>query len=355
MTVSQPIRVVQTDAKSHGAVFQPSKVRAVWRFTNCPADIDNVNEFAQQLADFLILKPGCIGKKLYPAPVPIGGIVIDSDLPADRLTLGTAAVGYEVSFYAAARVPGSNTVWEVSAELKLLEAIPTRGHTLVTKTTRQRSAQAWRANPFVSGSPDSGIFYGGGDPGADPPVPDAPVALSCSEVAGLRVDINGQPVTLLLDQHVMTISFVVRAPYTDPGTSTITTSDAWTYWTTGNGASMVGNRNNAPFFGWPSYSLLVDSVDLQQIEDTTFHRVNVTMVFDEWWHLEQVPATLNGAMPPMIPACAEGETTLIFQTDKALWLNTFLRYSDFNAMMNYVPIDSREYIEDAMTLVGTVP
>lgn len=345
MSVSQPIRLVESDSKTHGAVFQPSRVRAVWRLTNCPANLADVDAFETQLADYLTLKPGTIGKALYPAPAPIGGFAIEADLPADRLAASDPEVGYELSSFRSSRVPGTNTAWEVVADLKLLEAIPNRGHALVTKSTRQRSAQAWRANPFSAGSPDTGLFWSG----------TAPVALSCSEIAGLRVDINGQPISLLLDQHVMTISFVVRAPYVDPGTNTITTTAAWTYWTTGDGASFLGNRNSEAFFGWPAYSLLVDAVDIQQIEDTTFHRVNITMVHDEWWHLEQVPATLNGAMPPMIPACAEGEATLIFQTDKALWLNPFLRYSDFNAMIPYIPYDSRDYIEDSMTLVGTVP
>ena len=359
MTISEPNRLLPTDAKTHGMLFQPSRVRAVWRLTDCPGAgqnyVDDVADFESQLADYLILQPGCVGRALYPAPVPAVGAAIETDFAADRLSLADSKLAYEVSSFSSSRVPGSRSVWEVAAELKFLEAIPDRGHALVTKTTRQRTAQAWRSNPFVDGSPDSTIFYGGGDPGADPPVPDSPVALSCSEIGGLRVDINGQPLSLLLDQHVMTISFVVRAPYVEPRTDTITTTDAWTYWTNGDGASMVGNRNSEEFYGWPAYSLLVDSVDLQQIEDTTFHRVNVTMVHDQWWHLEQVPATLNGAMPPMIPACSEGDATLIFQTNKALWLNPYLIYSDFTAMMNYVPIDSRQYIEDSVTLTGDVP
>lgn len=351
MTVSEPNRLLPTDAKTHGMVFQPSRVRAVWRLTDCPAEgqdyVDDVDAFESQLGDFLVLQPGCVGRALYPAPVPGTGLAIETDSSAARLSTTESELAYEVSSFSSSRVPGSRSVWEVVAELKFLEAIPDRGHTLVTKTTRQRTAQAWRSNPFVDGSPDTTIFYGGD--------PLGPVALSCSEIGGLRVDVNGQPMSLLLDQHVMTISFVVRAPFVEPVTNTITTSGAWTYWTTGDGASMVGNRNNETFFGWPAYSLLVDAVDLQQIEDTTFHRVNVTMVHDQWWHLEQIPATLNGAMPPMIPACEEGDATLVFQTNKALWINPYLIYSDFSQMMNYVPIDSRQYIEDSVTLTGAVP
>ena len=351
MTVSAPNRLLPTDAKTHGMVFQPSRVRAVWRLTDCPGAnqnyVSDVDDFESQLADYLVLQPGCVGRALYPAPVPGGGAAIETDYSADRLSLGDPKLAYEVSSFSSSRVPGSRSVWEVSAELKFLEAIPDRGHALVTKTTRQRTAQAWRSNPFVDGSPGTEIFYGGD--------PAGPVALSCSEVGGLRVDVNGQPMSLALDQHVMTISFVVRAPFVEPVSNTITTTDAWTYWTNGGGASMVGNRNSEEFYGWPAYSLLVDSVDLQQIEDTTFHRVNVTMVHDQWWHLEQVPATLNGAMPPMIPACEEGDATLIFQTNKTLWINPYLIYSDFTAMMNYVPIDSRQYIEDSVTLTGAVP
>lgn len=333
-------------------VFQPSRVRAVWRLTDCPTSgqdyVDDVDDFESQLADYLVLNPGCVGRALYPAPVPSGGAPIETDFSADRLSLTDSKLAYEVSSFSSSRVPGSRSVWEVVAELKLLEAIPDRGHALVTKTTRQRTAQAWRSNPFIDGSPEPYIFYGGNpDPG--------PIALSCTEIGGIRVDVNGQPMSLLLDQHVMTISFVVRAPFVEPVSNTITTTDAWTYWTTGAGASMVGNRNSDGFFGWPAYSLLVDAVDLEQIEDTTFHRVNVTMVHDQWWHLEQVPATLNGAMPPLIPACEDGDGTLVFQTNKSLWLNPYLIYSDFTAMMNYVPIDSRQYIEDSVTLDGPIP
>ena len=340
MTITTPVRIYPSDGKKNGGLFEPSTVRAVWRTTDCDQSITSRANFLTQWVDYYTLRSGSVGKDLTaPPPAPVGGIFIESGLPANRLSASDPEVGYEVIRWDVNRVPNSRTVWEVSAELQLLEAIPGRGHTIVTKTTRTRTAQAWRANPFAAGSPDAGQFINGTDP----------VAIDCSPIGGLRVDINGQPLQVVIDQHVMTISFVIRAPYYDPVTGTTTIPTEWTYFATGDGASMIGNRNDAVFFGWPAYSLVMEDLSTTQIGQTTFHRVDMTLVHDEWWHLEQFPVTLNGSLPPTVPACDGGETTLLFQTENTLWVNPYLRYSDFNDMMDYVPFDSRDYIEDAIT------
>jgi hypothetical protein len=342
MTITTPVRIYPSDGKKNGGLFEPSTVRAVWRTTDCDESITSRANFLVQWVDYYNLRSGAVGKDLVTSPAPAGGAFIESGLPANRLSAADPVVGYEVIRWDVNRVPDSRTVWEVSAELQLLEAIPGRGHTVVTATTRSRTAQAWRTNCFEDPPPSNLIFTDGTDP----------IAISCEEADGIRVDINGQPMQINLDQRVFTISFVIRAPYYDPSTDTTTTPTEWAYFSGGIGASMVGNRNNATFFGWPAYSLLLEELSTSQIGQTTFHQVTMKMVYDEWWHLEQAPATINGSMPPNVAACTADGKTILFQTEKTLWVNTHLRYSDFNDLLDYIPFDSRDYIEDAMTITA---
>jgi hypothetical protein len=354
MTISEPIRVHPSDNIQYGAVFEPTTATGVWRFTDCDEDpLSNVFEFQGAWQNYFKFVPGLVGAELdtstslwsYPYRL----------IPANSLT-GSGLVGFECISIQGGRVFGTDRVWELRAEFQLVAAYGGRGHTEVTKTVRSRTAQAWRANPWAESSPLPEMFGGLADP-ADPDSFE-PISISCTEVGGQRVDVNGQPMQINIDQHVMTVSFVIRAPYYDvdtAGVGSIVVPEEWEYWTTGEGASMIGNRNGSLFFGWPSYSLVMESLNITKIGKTTFHRVDLVFVHDEWWHLEQAPATVVGSMPPIIPACVEGGETILFQTNVTLWVNPYLRYSDFNDFMDYVPYDSRSYIEDAITLTGSVP
>ena len=45
----------------------------------------------------------------------------------------------------------------------------------------------------------------------------------------------------------------------------------------------------------------------------------------------------------------------VFQTKDTLWVNPYVVYSDFNAMVPHIPIDSRTYLQSAAGLTGGVP
>jgi hypothetical protein len=336
MTISTPKRLFRSDSQNLPGLFEPTTVEAVWRVEACSLSPDTRAQFLNDWADFYYTK---VGQEAVVMSAPFPGI--EEGIPANRLATDAAAVPYETVAFDLRRVTDSSKVWEVTAKLQLLEAIPARGHAMAIKTVRTRSAQAWRADPFASASPDPSRWV---DDDSDP------VALDCTTMGGLRIDVNGQPVTVLIDQHVTTISFVIRAPYYDPDASAVVTPSEWTYWTTGSGAKMVNNRNDEAFWSWPAYSLVLESIQITQIGSTTFHRVDVTMVHDQWWHLDQLPVTFNGAQPPTVSVC-EGK---IFQTRDALWLNPYVRYSDFNDFIPYIPIDSRTYLQDAAELTGGV-
>lgn len=337
--IGVPNRLFSSSGKRAGGLFEPSTIEVRWRIDSC--DVEEASTLREEiLSDF---NTGHYLIRIGTEFRAVDGTAPEWAAAADRVTLEPFRA-YETVAYEIRPVPESNKIWEVSARLQLLEAIPSRGHALVKKNIRSRVAQAWRANPFEAGCPDSTLFE-------PTPAENSSKALPCSLVGGDRVDINGQPMSVVIDQHVITASFVVRAPYVNPLTGIVTTTTAWDFWTSGAGSKMIGNRNNTSFWGWPAYSLVMEGIDVAPIGNTTFNRIDVTMVHDEWWHLEQAPVTYRGALPPTVDVCG-GK---VFQTEDTLWVNPYIVYSDFNTMIPHIPIDSRTYLQLAAGLTGAVP
>ena len=336
-------RLIETEEIQVGGLFEPSTVLARWRVSTCdsPTPILTTRQFEVFLSDYLSIGIMDEAEITVNETDPDTGqttgtwVNVQEGYPADHVDCSTAAlVGFEVIDKTIARNPDSNELWDVSARLQLVQDSPGRGHSLVVRSTSQRGAQAWRLNPFLDASPDPGSFWVA--EGASRMTP-----LVCNVVAGDRCDVNGQPITVRLDQQTMRISFVIRAPHYINGV--LTESPSWDYWTEGEGARSINNRNSADFNGWPAYSLIVDSIDVTQIGMTSFHRVDVTMLWDQWWHLEQIPVTFNGAMPPVVATCS-GK---VFQTDETLWLNPFCTDIDFNDLVDQMPCNAQAYINAA--------
>lgn len=339
-------RLQESDQIQIGGLFEPTTINARWRAFGCGSNAPtNLADFATQWGDYYTFRPGTAATALPSVP---GAPYVDgaTGKPADAITALATQVGYELMNWNISRNPGSNSVWDVNAEMQLVVDIPNRGHTLVTRTTRQRAAQAWRINPWANGNPDPQTFW------TDAAGVVTPLA-SCNDVSGDRCDVWGQPLTVMIDQYVMTVSFVIRAPYIDAD-QTGNQSNTWNYWTRGKGAASLNSRNDAVWNGWPAYSLVIEGIEITQIGMTTFHRVDVTMVHDEWWHLEQVPVTFNGAIPPVVSACG-GK---ILQQEECLWLNPFCTVSVFggsaDALINNTPYSGQSYLNTA-TLVDGLP
>lgn len=333
------VRLQQSDEIQRATLFEPSVVVARFRAVVCPIE-ENIDDMEAWLTDYLDLRIMSNGRYFESSPAN-GWVNIFEGRAADELnqaSLGSS--GYEVIDYVLVRNPDSNNVWDITVRLQLVEDIPHRGHSLVTRTTRQRPAQAWRLKPFAENSPDPSTFWTAVDSEGNEKI----VPLVCNEIDGERCDVNGQPITVMLDQHATTISFVVRAPYNVAGNITGEgNGTAWHYWTKGDGARSLNSRNSADWNGWPAYSLLIDSIEINQIGTTSFHRVDLTMVWDQWWHLEQIPVTYNGAMPVTISVC-EGK---VFQTEKSLWMNPFCEVTNFATLMDKIPYSARDYVDAA--------
>ena len=101
------------------------------------------------------------------------------------------------------------------------------------------------------------------------------------DIGGNPIDLNTAPMTIPIDQTVISFSYPIRYPYKD-----------WEGWygcrnlTVMNDA--IGGRNAEPFLQFPKGSLMLESIDVQPMHHE-FRMVTITLVYDQWHHAQQVP------------------------------------------------------------------
>tara|TARA_R110002096_G_scaffold201541_1_gene386123 strand:+ start:746 stop:1738 length:993 start_codon:yes stop_codon:yes gene_type:complete len=140
-----------------------------------------------------------------------------------------------------------------------------------------------------------------------------------SDIAGTKIDINTSPVSIAIDQTIVTISWVVRWPYQDwsgawvGAGGTATTIDLETL-----AANYVGGRNTLAFMGFGVGSLLMNAVDFQPLHHE-FKLATMSLVYDEWHHALQMPL-VNQQFG--IPTTADLTTSMSHSTT-VLWNQTY--------------------------------
>ena len=209
---------------------------------------------------------------------------------------------YYVKDYECRKVEdGQPNLWQIDINISMMtvESGERYPHCSVEIATSTRMARAWRLGPG-SGTdkfkiPTTNITATGPNMGSlatngywEPKAWRGQVA-AYQDVEGFDVDINGNPMTVAIEQVRYTLSFVVRKPYLGlvpaTGASTLSTNTTWDEWVK-NAPCYVNKRNDTELFGFRPGELLIENISSSQINEQ-FNRVSMTFSWDEWGHFDQ--------------------------------------------------------------------
>ena len=110
-----------------------------------------------------------------------------------------------------------------------------------------------------------------------------------TDIGGKKVDINTSPVSIPIDQTIVTITWVIRFPYLDwDGDWVGTDGAARTISLDQIAEDFVGGRNTTEFMGFPIGSMLMESVEFQPLHHE-FKTAVMTIIYDEWHHAQEMP------------------------------------------------------------------
>ena len=209
--------------------------------------------------------------------------------------------------------PDNQDLWRVEFQVSGFGPVMSSGNTIgsvqisVGVVTRPRMAPAYRCDVATPADVlSSGAFT------------EAPW-INGNDIGGKSVDINTSPVSIPIDQTVITIQTVKRTPFQD-----------WTAaWVGPDGSAStlgleaiaddwVGGRNSDAFMGFPIGSLLMESVELQPLHHE-FKTQTMTLIYDQWHHANQMPLVNPQFNIPTTP----NATTAMSHTTTVLWNQTF--------------------------------
>ena len=140
-----------------------------------------------------------------------------------------------------------------------------------------------------------------------------------TDIAGKAVDINTSPVSIPIDQTVITITWIGRWPFQDwSGNWVGADGSAYTIGLDAIADNYVGGRNTVAFMGFPIGSLLMESVEFQPLHHE-FKTAVMTLIYDEWHHAQQMPLVNPQFNIPTTP----NATTAMSHTTTVLWNQTF--------------------------------
>ena len=139
------------------------------------------------------------------------------------------------------------------------------------------------------------------------------------DISGKKVDINTSPVSIPIDQTIITITWVLRWPFQDwDGLWVNPAGTAGTIELVPIAEDWVGGRNTTEFMGFPIGSLLMESVEFQPLHHE-FKTAVMTLIYDEWHHAQQMPLVNPQFNIPTTPDA----TTAMSHTTTVLWNQTF--------------------------------
>jgi hypothetical protein len=142
------------------------------------------------------------------------------------------------------------------------------------------------------------------------------------DIAGTKVDLNGNPPAYEVPQMTITIEVLWDRTAGSPVNAEPPTSTWSTY---------VGKRNDAAFLGCAIGSLVYRGFSVSPHHE--WYRIQHTFLWDEWFHLEQVP----GPIPTGAPACTTGVTVaglVVLQADKVVWFQKYQTLANYNNIVS---------------------
>ena len=148
-----------------------------------------------------------------------------------------------------------------------------------------------------------------------------------TDIGGKKVNINTSPVSIPIDQTIITITWVIRFPYLDwDGNWVGTDGAARTISLDQIAEDFVGGRNTTEFMGFPIGSMLMESVEFQPLHHE-FKTAVMTIIYDEWHHAQEMPLVNPQFSIPTTP----DPTTAMSHTTTVLWNQTFWSAWDLDA------------------------
>jgi hypothetical protein len=172
-----------------------------------------------------------------------------------------------------------------------------------TRTTSSRKAAFYRLSPTMPANGD--VTWPG----------------SVVDIAGTKVDTNGNPQTRSVAQQYIQIEYWQDRTPTGSGATTADDPN-WTAL-----YAYINKRNSAAFLGWPIGTVLCTGATATL--DNEWWRVSVTFVYDEMFHLVQVPI-VNATGAPVLNPGATLAGQMILQTDKVGFYQEYPTKIDFN-------------------------
>ena len=166
-----------------------------------------------------------------------------------------------------------------------------------------------------------------------------------TDIAGEKVDINTSPVSIPIDQTLITITWVLRWPFQDwDGLWVDSTGAAATIGLAAIAEDWVGGRNTVAFMGFGIGSLLMESVEVQPLHHE-FKTATMTLIWDEWHHAQQMPL-VNPQFN--IPTTPDAVTTMS-HTTTVLWNQTFLDAWKLESVNPFFGAAEWDYLTDVFT------
>ena len=165
------------------------------------------------------------------------------------------------------------------------------------------------------------------------------------DIQGQKVDINTSPVSIPIDQTLITITWVLRWPFQDwDGVWVDSTGAAAEIGLAAIAEDWVGGRNTVAFMGFGIGSLMMESVEIQPLHHE-FKTATMTLIWDEWHHAQQMPL-VNPQFN--IPTTPDGVTTMS-HTTTVLWNQTYLDAWKLEAVNPFFGAAEWDYLTDVFT------
>lgn len=158
--------------------------------------------------------------------------------------------------------------------------------------------------------------------GVTPPTGGTAAYPPTTDIGGTKVDVQGKPMA----GHVTQQQIQIEALRDRTPTSGTTADDP--DWAT-IVATFVNTRNSVSFLGWPAGSVLCTGITATL--DSEVWRFSAQFLYDEWFHLIQVPVSY----PTGEPILGTGPTLIGVpqrSTDKVYWFQQYPNTSSFSLL-----------------------
>ena len=339
-----------------GEMFQPTEITVDIRVDyttvvaqaqkyNLGAVLNDMRAQSWQIWQGREFMVGAVDKGFIPSPLVPYRSYFSASLNAGEM----AADGFHCRSISGRIVPGTKVIWHITVRLSGVgyQNLYERPHATVITTSSVRSVAAYRAGPDINfiqdansspklGTPTQNSVFGSctnsnartGTYDQDNWVT---YTKSTMDVNGEEVDINGQPITMPIEQINYTLQFVLRRPYYDgtipggpaspsgPGSRTV--ECLWELW--GQYPEWCLNKRNAEaMFGYTAGQLVCTAVNNTPI-DEEYMLCSVTLTWDEWGMCEQAPWGFEGTIPPKDEntAASGSPDRPILNADTIYWVN----------------------------------